>query len=342
MSITAPRPVEPAERAQLAADSQPLTLVVENAVTNGVRPLTYAFEVASDAEFTAKVFAQAGVAPGQGRTSVRLPQALAADRSYYWRARAEDGANASDHSAASTFRVFTPVVIGVPGILAPADGATVSSRRPAMEVSAASVSGPASLIYYLFEVATDPGMNQRIASAEVPQGNGRTTFAVQQDLAFGTRFYWRVRAIDQANLGPWTAVRSFVTPAAPAPAPVPPPGPLPPAGGSGFPSEAEGVAMILAVTNDLRQRGISTAGDCGAFEITKRVAWAFRNRGAGLEYKPGGRRCEDRSIDIIFFNDGTSVDMLVGAGVDNGPSWQVHPPFPGWQTNWVPAHDPER
>jgi len=82
-------------------------------------------------------------------------------------------------------------------------------------------------------------------------------------------------------------------------------------------------------------------GDCGAFEVTKRVAWHFRNRGAGLEYKPGGRRCEDRSIDIVLFNDGRSVDILIGGGVDNGPAWQVEHPYEGWQNYWRAPYNPD-
>ena len=76
VNITAPMPVEP-KGAKVAVDRQPVTLVVDNAVTNGQRPLSYTFEVATDADFANKVLSRTGIAPGDGRTSMRLPDPLA-------------------------------------------------------------------------------------------------------------------------------------------------------------------------------------------------------------------------------------------------------------------------
>src|SRR5216684_545204 len=118
VSISTPKPLDPTGGAKIAVDKQPLTLVVENASTSGVRPLSYAFEVATDAGFTNKVFVRDAIAPGSGgRTSLRLPDPLATGRGYYWRARAQDGANASEFSAGANFNVFTPIVIDVPTLI---------------------------------------------------------------------------------------------------------------------------------------------------------------------------------------------------------------------------------
>src|SRR5512142_170622 len=68
VNITAPNPVTPSSGAKIAVDQQPLTLTVENSATSGVRPLNYVFEVATDADFTNKVFSRDGVAPGDGKT----------------------------------------------------------------------------------------------------------------------------------------------------------------------------------------------------------------------------------------------------------------------------------
>src|SRR5580765_8411880 len=93
VAITAPRPIEP-NSTKVAVDKQPVTLLLENAVTSGPRPLSYMFEVAADVEFANKVFVREGIAPGEGgRTTLRLPDPLAAGRTYYWRGRAGDGAN---------------------------------------------------------------------------------------------------------------------------------------------------------------------------------------------------------------------------------------------------------
>src|ERR1051326_4923552 len=63
VSIEAPKPVEPATATQIAVDQQPVTLTVDNANSNGVRPLTYIFEISSDASFASKLFSQTGVEP---------------------------------------------------------------------------------------------------------------------------------------------------------------------------------------------------------------------------------------------------------------------------------------
>src|SRR5437763_2554045 len=71
VTINPPVPLEPAQGFKFKESEQPIRLVVQNATTNGVRPLTYTFEVASDSGFTNKVFARSGVQPGDGKTSVQ-------------------------------------------------------------------------------------------------------------------------------------------------------------------------------------------------------------------------------------------------------------------------------
>jgi hypothetical protein len=56
VNITAPTTIQPAIGAKVPNDQQPLTLVVGNASTSGVRPLTYVFEVAADAGFSTSCF----------------------------------------------------------------------------------------------------------------------------------------------------------------------------------------------------------------------------------------------------------------------------------------------
>src|SRR3954451_17549809 len=93
VEISAPRPLEPSQGSKLKQSQQPIRLMVANASTNGVRPLSYTFELASDNGFQTKLFARSGVTPGtDGKTSVQLDK-LDLGRGYFWRARAEDGAN---------------------------------------------------------------------------------------------------------------------------------------------------------------------------------------------------------------------------------------------------------
>ena len=61
VNITPPNPVEPRDGVKIAVDQQPVTLLLENAATNGERPLSYVFDVATDTGFTNKVFTREGV-----------------------------------------------------------------------------------------------------------------------------------------------------------------------------------------------------------------------------------------------------------------------------------------
>src|SRR3954452_24126960 len=71
INISAPTLVQPAAGSNIAVDQQPVTLMIENASSNGARPLSYAIEIATDAEFTNKVFSRDGIAAGENRTSLR-------------------------------------------------------------------------------------------------------------------------------------------------------------------------------------------------------------------------------------------------------------------------------
>jgi hypothetical protein len=97
--------------------------------------------------------------------------------------------------------------------------------------------------------------------------------------------------------------------------------------------------IVARVKAGLEARGISLAGPCGAFEITKRVAWQLRAEGAGLLDKPGGNNCQGYSVDYVVYQDGRGADMLGDAGGANEPRWseEVDPAF---VSRWRPAMDP--
>src|SRR3979409_455138 len=61
VEISAPKMLEPGPNAKIANDQQPVTLLIENASTTGVRPLRYVFEIAVDANFNSTVFSREGV-----------------------------------------------------------------------------------------------------------------------------------------------------------------------------------------------------------------------------------------------------------------------------------------
>ncbi len=93
--------------------------MVENANSNGVRPLSYTFEVASDSAFQNKVFARSNVTPGtNGKTTQHARPAAPSGKTYHWRARAEDGANTGPYMTAA-FDVLPQPELGAPGLISP-------------------------------------------------------------------------------------------------------------------------------------------------------------------------------------------------------------------------------
>ena len=101
VTISAPKMLEPVSGVKIAVDKQPVTLLIENASTSGVRPLTYSLDIATDANFNNKVFTRDGIQPGDaGRTSLKLPDPLGTGHTYFWRAKAVDGANEGPYANA--------------------------------------------------------------------------------------------------------------------------------------------------------------------------------------------------------------------------------------------------
>ena len=152
VAITAPGIAEPGDGTRITVDKQPITLMVSNSNTSGVRPLTYRFEVASDKNFSNIVFSKADVAPAaSGKTSATVTT-LAPERGYYWRAKAYDGANDGDYSATVYFEVYTPVVLSAPTPKEPTG--TITTRQPRFKIANAPRTGPAGAILYNIQIAT--------------------------------------------------------------------------------------------------------------------------------------------------------------------------------------------
>lgn len=103
---------------------------------------------------------------------------------------------------------------------------------------------------------------------------------------------------------------------------IPPPDPPPVAVG---PPASETVAYVAAVKAQLVAQGVPLTGPCGAFQITKRVAWGLRFQGYGLLSKPSGNNCEGYATDIVMKNNGAGdiVDVLGDGGGQNTPLWGI-------------------
>jgi hypothetical protein len=154
--------------------------------------------VATDAGFTNKVSTK-DVAQTASRTSVTL-DTLAPGRDYYWHVRT---------SAADTVGVFSNALkfsigpaLGAPGLVNPADGATVSPW-PTLTTTNSVRSGPVvGPVVYRFEVSTSSAFNTIVVSSTVPEASGQTSFAIPSTLTAptqSTQYFWRVTAIDQST-----------------------------------------------------------------------------------------------------------------------------------------------
>jgi len=270
VQIGAPKLLEPTAGTKIAVDRQPLTLLIENPGTTGVRPLTLTVDIATDANFNNRVFSRDGVAPGDGgRTSLKLPDALATGRTYFWRAQALDGANTGGFSTVSSFEIFTPIVINLPEPAQPGPNATVDSIRPKLVVNNATRSGPVGAISYLVELADNPNFANKISWTTAEQPN-QTTLNLPADLAYSTVYYWHVRAFDPTTVGPWSQLLAFLTPAAPVVVVTPSPSPAPsgPAPGDALNLSSAGV--------------FNSPRDIASWAVTSRITSISMSPSAGL------------------------------------------------------------
>lgn len=268
VNITAPKPVQPTVGTRIAFDRQPVTLTVGNATTNGPRPLSYLFEVATDAGFSNKVFVREGIAPGTSETSLRLPDALATGRSYFWHARAQDGANTGVFSDAARFEIYTPVVIQAPVPVAPIDNAVAASLRPRFTFTNAQRTGPAGAIAYAIEIADNSALATPLAVWTVAEQSNQTSFDAPVDIPAGKQWFWHVRASDPTTTGPWSPTQVFQTstPAAP-----PPPG----GGGGGGPAATDQMNLGLAAV-------YNSPADVASWPATAAITSVSFARGTGV------------------------------------------------------------
>lgn len=81
--------------------------------------------------------------------------------------------------------------------------------------------------------------------------------------------------------------------------------------------------VVASVKAQLEAKHVDLSGACGAFSITRRVAWLLRDEGAGVLAKPTGNQCESKAVDIIVYKDGHGFDVLADAGGTNAPMWNA-------------------
>ncbi|MSO56237.1 MAG: hypothetical protein EXQ55_04850 [Acidobacteria bacterium] len=325
VTITTPNLLEPGQDWQIRLRDQPVKLMIQNADTSGVRTLNYTFEVAADSAFSSIVFKRTGVSAGNVTTTLQLPDALPAGRTYWWRARAEDGANVGSYSKVVSFVAVAPVELGVPTAASPSG--TISTTVPEFKVNAGSKSGPFEHIVYAVQVANDQAFSSIAWTTVVDESGAETTIAQNYSFLNNRTYFWRVQTKDLSDsqaVSSWSGVQVFTTAQA-----------APPSGGSGGGGpagggdwESCGSTPREAIVQCVRSAVYRQSTLENAFDITKRVAWLLRGKGYGLLIKDGGEniiswRGYSFSISRICLPNGNIVKILTdaGPGGTNGASW---------------------
>jgi hypothetical protein len=330
VTVQAPVPVSPANNFTIRDNEQPIVMIIHNPNSNSERPLVMRLQIAIDSGFSTVILNREGLNPaGGGETRFVMSDRLPHGRDYYWRLRADDGANVSDWSGTAQFKVLSPVILGVPEPVFPVANERVGSGTPELKVSNGSATGPVGHITYQFNVSDSQTFSTIFSNAEISQDpGGQTAWTMPQLPAPDRQFFWRVRMYSFDTVGPWSRVEVFRSPVAPPPPPGPGPGPGP----GPIPTDWQSCSVhvnngeeLVRCVHSVIQPGPSSTR---AFEVTKRVAWLLRDQGGGLLIKNGGENIiswqgYSFAIGRICFPGGHIFKILtdVGDGGTNGPGW---------------------
>lgn len=200
-----PMATSPADGAETLSATPALR--VRNATDPEGDPLTYTFEVFSDASLSTLVASTSGLAEGSifadgaYHTEWTVNAALSQNTEYWWRARADDGGASGANSAVASFFVNSAnEAPGMATLSSPQDGTQVPGVFPALEIGNAS-DPDRDVLSYTFEVATSSAFTTIVASQTgVLPGNGTTTWVVDTALTDDTTYYWRAHAEDPDGL----------------------------------------------------------------------------------------------------------------------------------------------
>ncbi|MDP1571245.1 MAG: hypothetical protein Q8L86_14725 [Vicinamibacterales bacterium] len=125
------------------------------------------------------------------------------------------------------------------------------------------------------ELAVDLEFQSKVHTAErlSPGENGRTTYRMPALLPAETTYFWRVRAADGANTGPYSAVASFRV--------------LEPVI-LGAPTPLSPIGQITGIQPEFRVQNGSVSGPAGALSYRFEIATAPGASGTVLTATPGG------------------------------------------------------
>ena len=161
VNITVPPLMTPVN-GTLVESGQRVVLEFGGVSSNSERPFWYQVQVAKDDQFQQLVHEadQIGAGEGGGTQSLdvegnyryEVPISLQTGQTYWWHARAADGANIGPYSDTTSFEIYTPVTVGKPDPKSPVGGVTITGP-PTFNVTTPEVTGPATHVRLRVEVA---------------------------------------------------------------------------------------------------------------------------------------------------------------------------------------------
>lgn len=181
------------------------TLVVNNAFDPERQSLEYWFELDGVNTFDSPE-KQASGAIGEGSTTTSwTAEGLVEGRTYYWRAKADDGA-AQSPWVTSAFRMYTDAQPPeVPTLDNPAPDAWVEVLAPTLSVHMA-MDPNGDEVSYQFELYSDELQENLVASTTTSELSWYRTSPLQNHQFY----YWRARAVDAGGLASgWSDLQRF-------------------------------------------------------------------------------------------------------------------------------------
>lgn len=182
-----------------------VTLVVDNGADPEGDSLTYFFELDSVDTFDSADRQASGAVFEQPAATQWQVTGLSENVTYYWRAKASDGFADSEWVMASFTVNSTNSPPTTPSVRNPGDGAWVALLNPTLSVNP-SVDPDGDPISYRFELYSDVELTSLVEDSVTNE----TEWRIPTPLTNNTRYYWRVRAEDNADgLSEWSPVTHF-------------------------------------------------------------------------------------------------------------------------------------
>ena len=176
------------------------SLVLAAATDADTDQLTYEYEVYSDSTLSSLVASAVNVTPAiPEEIEWTVTVSLIDNVHYYWRGRAYDSFEHSNWSSVSDFWVnLSPQSPSAPDLFFPPDPARlpVFSLKPVFRWAASIDGDPHDTVHYTLELS----LNSIFQSPIQYENIYADSLQIPDSLEFGTRYWWRVRAIDKTGL----------------------------------------------------------------------------------------------------------------------------------------------